>query len=212
MTPVGSEPLLIAVALIAGYLIGSIPSAYLAGRMVKGIDIRTVGSRNMGAMNVFYKVGFIPGLLVLLTDISKGAAAIALAGWLDVPLVFQLLAGVSAVIGHSLPVWLRFRGGKGGATIIGILGFLMPWGIPIGLAIFGLIMLISRFPTLSYSVALLCFPFVAWLIYHDGTLVTYSIAIMLLPALQYIPRLKEIRAKSANWRNAFLRKNLKDRR
>ena len=88
MTPVDNEPLLIAVALIAGYLIGSIPSAYLAGRMVKGIDIRTVGSRNMGAMNVFYKVGFIPGVLVLLTDIGKGAAAIALAGWLDVPLVF----------------------------------------------------------------------------------------------------------------------------
>ena len=207
-----SNLLSITSVLIAAYLIGSTPSAYLAGRLKKGIDIRQVGTRNMGAMNVFYEVGFIPGVLVLVVDISKGALAVALAGLVGVPLVVQLLAGVSAVIGHNLPVWLRFRGGRGGATIIGVLAFLMPWGIPIYLAIFGLMMLISRFPTFSYSAAMLCFPFVAWLIYHDGTLVTYSIAIMLLPALQYIPRLKEIRAKSGNWRSTFFHKSLKDRK
>ena len=207
-----SNLLSITLVLIAAYLIGSIPAAYLAGRMVKGIDIRQVGTRNMGAMNVFYEVGFIPGVLVLLTDIGKGALAIALAGFVGVPLIVQLLAGVSAVIGHSFPLWLRFHGGKGGATIIGILIYLMPRGIPIGLAIFGLILLLTRFPTFSYSIALLCFPFVAWLIYHDGTLVIYSIALILLPGLQYIPRIKEMRAKSADWRSTFFRKNLKDRR
>ena len=207
-----SNLLSITLVLIAAYLIGSIPAAYLAGRMVKGIDIRQVGTRNMGAMNVFYEVGFIPGVLVLLTDIGKGALAIALAGFVGVPLIVQLLAGVSAVIGHSFPLWLRFHGGKGGATIIGILIYLMPRGIPIGLAIFGLILLLTRFPTFSYSIALLCFPFVAWLIYHDGTLVIYSIALILLPGLQYIPRIKEMRAKSADWRSTFFHKNLKDRR
>ena len=204
--------MLIILTLMASYLAGSIPTAYLTGHFIKGIDIRTVGTRNMGAMNTFYEVGFIPGMLVLLIDIGKGAAAVALATWLELPLLVQYLAGVIAIAGHSFPVWLKFRGGKGGATLIGILIYLMPWGIPIGLAIFGLLLLLTRFPTFSYSIALLCFPFIAWLIYHDGALVAYSTLILLLPALQYIPRLMEIRAKSSGWRTAFIRKNLKDRR
>ena len=201
----------IAITIIFSYLLGSIPSAYLAGRLKKRIDIRRVGTRNMGAMNVFYQVGFVPGLLVLLVDLSKGAAAIALARWLGVPLIVELLAGAGAIIGHSFPVWLRFSGGKGGATFLGILAFLLPWAIPIYLAIFGVMLLFTRFPTFSYSIGFICFPFVAWLIYHDGVLVVYSIALMLLLGLRYIPRLKEIRSKSGNWRHAFLRKDLKDR-
>ena len=211
MVPYDLELLAIALALILAYLLGSIPAAYLAGRLIKGIDIRQVGTRNMGAMNVFYQVGFLAGLIVLVVDIGKGTAAIALAFWLGTPDIIVLLAGIAAVLGHSFPVWLRFRGGKGGATTIGVLIFLMPWGIPIGLAIFGLVLLLSRFPTLSYSVALVSFPFVAWLIYHDGVLVAYTIALLLIPALQYIPRVKEIRSRSGSWRSALLRKNIKDR-
>ncbi len=211
MVPYDLNLLAIALALILAYLLGSIPAAYLAGRLIKGIDIRQVGTRNMGAMNVFYQIGFLAGLIVLVVDIGKGAAAIALAFWLGTPDIIVLLAGIAAVLGHSFPVWLRFRGGKGGATTIGVLIFLMPWGIPIGLALFGLVLLLSRFPTLSYSVALVSFPFVAWLIYHDGVLVAYTIALLLIPALQYIPRVREIHAKAGSWRSAFLRKNIKDR-
>lgn len=211
MVPYDLNLLAIALALILAYLLGSIPAAYLAGRLIKGIDIRQVGTRNMGAMNVFYQIGFLAGLIVLVVDIGKGTAAIALAFWLGTPDIIVLLAGIAAVLGHSFPVWLRFRGGKGGATTIGVLIFLMPWGIPIGLALFGLVLLLSRFPTLSYSVALVSFPFVAWLIYHNGVLVAYTIALLLIPALQYIPRVREIRAKAGSWRRAFLRKNIKDR-
>ena len=78
----GNQILYIAIALISAYLIGSFPSAYVAGRLRKGIDIREVGTRNMGAMNVFYQVGFVAGLLVLAVDVGKGAAAVALARWL----------------------------------------------------------------------------------------------------------------------------------
>jgi len=206
-----NEILFIVGALICAYLIGSFPSAYLIARLRKGIDIRGVGSRNVGAMNVFYKVGFAEGILVLAIDIGKGAAAVALARWLGVPLMAELFAGIAAVIGHSFPVWLKFRGGRGGATIIGILIFLMPWGIPFYLAIFGLALLITRYPTLSYSVAFLCFPFVAWLIYHSGALVIFSIGILLLPLVKYIPRIKEMRSTGGSWRHVVLRKNLKDR-
>ena len=206
-----SEILYIAIAIICGYLIGSFPPAYIAGRLRRGIDIREVGSRNVGAMNVFYKVGFAEGILVLAVDIGKGAAAVALARWLGVPMVAQLFAGVAAVIGHSFPVFLKFRGGRGGATCIGILVFLMPWGIPFYIAIFGISLLLTRYPTLSYSVAFLCFPFVAWLKYYSPELVAFSIGILLLPVIKYIPRIKEMRATGGSWRHVFLRRNLKDR-
>jgi len=206
-----NEVLFIAIALVAAYLIGSIPPAYITGRLIKGIDIRQVGTRNMGAMNVFYQVGFAAGLLVLAVDIGKGAAAVALARWLGVPEIAAWLAGAAAVIGHNFPVFLKFHGGRGGATCIGILVFLMPWAIPIYLAIFGIILLLTRFPTVSYSIALLCFPFIGWLIYHQWELAVYSAGLLLLPAIKYIPRIKEMHAKAGSWRHVFLRRGLKDR-
>ncbi len=206
-----NEVLFIAIALVAAYLIGSIPPAYITGRLIKGIDIRQVGTRNMGAMNVFYQVGFAAGLLVLAVDIGKGAAAVALARWLGVPEIAAWLAGAAAVIGHGFPVFLKFHGGRGGATCIGILVFLMPWAIPIYLAIFGIVLLFTRFPTVSYSIALFSFPFIAWLIYHQWELAVYSVGLLLLPGIKYIPRIKEIRAKAGSWRHVFFRKGLKDR-
>ena len=211
MTGMSSQILYIAIAIIGAYLIGSIPSAYIMGRLRKGIDIRKVGTRNMGAMNVFYQVGFAAGITVLAVDISKGVAAVALARWLGVPLVAQLLAGATVVIGHGFPVFLKFRGGRGGATCIGVLVFLMPWGIPFYAAIFGICLLLTHYPTLSYSLAFLCFPFLAWLKYHSPELIVFSIGILVLPAIKYIPRIKEMHTKAGSWRHVLLRKNLKDR-
>lgn len=107
--------LYIVIALAAGYLLGSFPTAYIVGRLRKGVDIRNVGSRNLGAMNVFYKVGFIDGLLTLAGDIGKGAAGVAVARALGTGLVVEMLAGVAVVVGHNFPVFLKFRGGRGGA-------------------------------------------------------------------------------------------------
>ena len=201
----------IALAIICAYLIGSFPSGYIAGRVRKGIDIREVGSRNVGAMNVFYKVGFWEGILVLAVDIGKGAAAVALARWLEVPMIVELFAGAAAVIGHGFPIFLKFRGGRGGATCIGVLAFLMPWGIPANIVAFGLILLLTRYPTLSYSAAFLCYPFIAWLVYHSWVWVVFSVGILLLPLIKYIPRIKEMRTTGGSWRHVFLRKSLKDR-
>jgi len=206
-----NEALAITLALIGAYLLGSIPSAYLMGRIRKGFDIRQVGSHNMGAMNVFYNVGFFSGLLVLIADLGKGAAAVALARWLGVSFGMELVAGVFAVLGHSFPVWLKFRGGKGGAPLIGVFFFLMPWGIPIGFGFLGIFMLLTRFPTLSYGLALLCYPFVAWLIYHNGTYVLYTSLTLLIPYLRYIPRIAEMHKKGGSWKHVALRRNLKDR-
>jgi len=205
------DAVFIAIAIVSAYLIGSFPTAYIIARLRKGIDIREIGTRNLGAMNVFYKVGFGWGLLVLAVDIGKGAAAVALARFLGVPMAVEFLAGAAVVLGHAFTIFLKFRGGRGGATCIGILIFLMPWGIPFYAGTFGLALLITRFPTLSYSLAFLCFPFVGWLIYQRWELVVFSVGLLLLPLTKYIPRIIEMRSKGGSWRHMLYRKNLKDR-
>ena len=205
------QPLAIALSLIAGYLLGSFPTAYLLGRLKTGIDIRTVGSRNMGAMNSFYRLGFFYGVLVLLIDLGKGAAAVLVARLLGAPVIVEMLAGVMAVAGHNWPLWLKFRGGKGGATAIGVIGFFMPWTLPIVLALFGLILLITKAPTISYGLAMISFPFVAWLIYGRPDYAVYSIALIMIPFVKYIPRLFEMRRNAGSWKGVFARKSIKER-
>ncbi len=116
----------LASALLSAYLLGSIPTAYLVVRRVKRIDIRTVGSGNAGATNVARVAGLRAGLVVFLVDVAKGLAASGVvARWWVAPAdaALRLGCGLSAVIGHSFPVFLQFRGGKGVATAIGaILG------------------------------------------------------------------------------------------
>lgn len=206
-----------AAALILSYLLGSIPSAYIAGRLRKNVDIREVGSKNSGSMNVFYSVGFFAGLLVLIVDIGKGVLAILCTQIIfDIPnqpvTLMQYVAGVVVVLGHNYPVWLKFRGGKGGATCIGVLVGCMYWGAPIYLATFLILMAITKFPTLSYGIAFIIFPILAMVLYHDPILAIYSVAILLIPGLLYIPRLREMRQKGGgSWKRVFKRKSLSDR-
>jgi glycerol-3-phosphate acyltransferase PlsY len=204
-------------AIVIGYLLGSFPSAYLAGRLRKGIDIRKVGSKNMGAMNVYYQVGLMEAVLVTLADLGKGIGAILLAQWLNVSLTFQLIAGLAAVMGHIFPVFLKFHGGKGAATAIGILIFLMPWAVPFLFIVFAIALLITRNPTFSYSLLLIVFPFVAGFIYVDRydeplALVFYSTGLGVFLGLHYIPRLKEMHNKTGgDWRKVIKRRSLKER-
>ena len=211
----------IVIAIVIGYLLGSFPSAYLAGRLRKGIDIREVGSKNMGAMNIFYQVGPIEAMLVTLADLGKGVGAILLVRWLlGIPPEFELLiglTGVAAIIGHISPVFLKFHGGKGAATAIGILIFLMPWAVPFLFIVFAIALLATHNPTFSYSLLLIVFPFVAGFIYVDHygeplALVFYSIGIGIFLGIQYIPRIKEMHSKTGgDWRKVIKRSSLKER-
>lgn len=211
----------ILIAIIIGYILGSIPSAYLAGRLSKGIDIREVGSKNMGAMNVYYEVGRLEAVLVTLADLGKGIGAILLVRWLlGIPLLspFDLLTALTslaALAGHIFPVFLRSRGGKGAATAIGILLFLMPKAIPVLFVVFVVALLVTHNPTFSYSLLLIVFPFIAWLIYfdrHGEPLVFFSIGMGVFLGVQYIPRLKEMHSKAGgDWCKVIKRRSLKDR-
>jgi glycerol-3-phosphate acyltransferase PlsY len=201
-----------AVAIVCGYLLGSIPSAYLAARIKKGIDIRNVGSRTVGALNVYYEVGLAAGILVLLIDIGKGIAAVLLARWLGVDLIFQLLAGLAAVLGHIFPVFLKFHGGRGGATTIGVLLILLPKAIPFWLGTCVIVLLITRNLTFCYSMGFICFPVVAGLIYGDVSLVAFSLGLPLFLGIRYIPRLSEMRSKTGgSWWKVISRGSVKER-
>ncbi len=213
----------IAIAIVIGYVLGSFPAAYLAGRLRKRIDIRDVGSRNMGAMNVLYQVGRADAALVTLADLGKGIGAILLMRCVlgrNLISPFDFLTGLTAtaaILGHVFPVFLRFRGGKGAATAIGILIFLMPWALPFLFLFFGIALLISRNPTFSYGLLLMVFPFVAGFVYVDHydaplSLVFYSTGLGVFLGIQYIPRLREMHGKAGgDWRRVVRRSSLKER-
>jgi glycerol-3-phosphate acyltransferase PlsY len=137
-------PALPGLVLLASYLLGSIPSGYLAGRWCAGIDLRQLGSGSTGATNVLRQVGKGPALVVFLVDVLKGTAAVLLAkallgngahGWV-------VAAGLGALAGHSWPLWLGGKGGKAVATGLGMLLGLVP---AVGLACFGIFLALFSF-------------------------------------------------------------------
>jgi len=164
-------PLLAIPVLVAGYLLGSIPSGYLAARWLKGIDIRQEGSGSTGATNVLRVVGKGPALVVFGVDVLKGALAVLLAKAVLEPLVGQplgpdgwqidgwiVLAGLAGLAGHIWPIWLGWKGGKAVATGLGML-LGVSW--PVGLACFGIFLTVlsfSRIVSLSSVVAALSLP------------------------------------------------------
>ncbi len=103
------------------YLLGSIPTAYLASRIIKGRDIRQMGDANVGAANAYHELGARVGVIVGLIDAAKGILAVLIARALDLPEVWILAAGLAVVAGHNWPVFLGFRGGRGVSTTIGVL-------------------------------------------------------------------------------------------
>ena len=145
-------------SLLLGYLLGSMPSGWLAGRWLKGIDLRELGSGSTGATNVLRQVGKGPALVVFLIDVGKGAAAVLLARAFGQSDWIQVLAGLTALAGHIWPVWLKFKGGKAVATGFGMfLG--LAW--PVGLASFGVFLLtlaIFRIVSLSSVLAAVSLP------------------------------------------------------
>jgi glycerol-3-phosphate acyltransferase PlsY len=157
--------ILILCTLVAGYLLGSIPSGYLAGRWLRGVDIRTLGSGSTGATNVLRQFGKAPALVVFLVDVLKGTAAVLLAKALLQPLEITptsdwwvVATGLAALAGHIWPVWLGGRGGKAVATGLGML-LGLTW--PVGLACFGIFLAVislSRIVSLSSVIAALSLP------------------------------------------------------
>jgi glycerol-3-phosphate acyltransferase PlsY len=154
-----------ALCICVAYLLGSIPFGYLAGR-ARGIDIRTVGSRNIGTTNVFRTLGSRWGAAVLVADVGKGLAAVLIASALvDDP--WPLAAAGAAVVGHLAPAWLRFRGGKGVAVAAGALIGLMPLVTATLVLLWVALVVATRYVSLASITAALAFTPLAWALGHD---------------------------------------------
>ena len=132
-------------ALLAAYLLGSVPFSFLVARLWGVKDVRTVGSGNVGATNVMRSAGKLPGLIAFALDAGKGTAAVALAQRFDGSGVLAALAAAGAVVGHVYPIWLGFRGGKGVATGAGAFAPVAPLASLAALAAFGVVLALTRF-------------------------------------------------------------------
>lgn len=156
----------IVLGLVAAYLIGSIPTAIWYGKLLHGIDIRHFGSGNAGATNTFRTLGKKAGFIVMAFDIFKGWAATSLVyvlhqrGSLSLSLVevFLLLFGVAATIGHIFPVYERFKGGKGIATLLGMLLSIQIEAALICMMVFFIVLILSKYVSLGSMISALAFP------------------------------------------------------
>ncbi len=149
-----------ALALAAAYLLGSVPFAFIAGRL-HGVDLRTTGSGNLGATNVFRTLGRTVGITVMVLDIAKGAAAVLLAVALtDNP--WPLAAGALVILGHVRPVWTGFKGGKGVAVGAGALIGLVPAASGVLIVLWFLIVLITRYVSVASIACALAAAPLAW--------------------------------------------------
>jgi len=189
-------------AIIIGYLLGSIPSAYITTHLATGKDIRQMGGGNVGGQNVYREVGAWPALAVGIIDLGKGTAAVAIAYWLlDLSPVFVLLTGLAAVIGHNWMVWLKFSGGKGMGVTIGALSVLFPvygyWpGLPIFLGVILIPYVITRNIALSMCIALVCLPFITWLGTNSGTGIIMAVILGLVAGIKFLPTARASWAKA----------------
>ncbi len=150
--------------ILLGYLIGSISPSYILGKLLKGIDIREHGDSNAGGMNTYYVLGFRPAIITVVFDLSKGLISMYLASILGASPVCIQLTGLAAILGHVFPIYLKFRGGKGIGTAVGILfyylylmiknGWLSPLWLVIYIVAVILIFYISRRKEILGAIAL----------------------------------------------------------
>ena len=152
---------MITLVIVAAYLIGSIPFALILARRW-GSDLRVVGSGNLGAANVMRTSGVTAGVLVAILDMSKGAASVWMAARISDGAQLPAAAGLAAIIGHIYPIWLRFRGGKGVATACGVFSVLTPLAVPPALALFALVVWLTKYISLGSVVASLALPPLAY--------------------------------------------------
>jgi acyl phosphate:glycerol-3-phosphate acyltransferase len=178
------------IALILAYLMGSIPSAVWIGKTLYGVDVREFGSGNAGATNTFRVLGKKAGLLVLTMDILKGWLAVVMAAFIsEAPpqtsqfVDLQIVLGVAAVIGHIFPVFAGFRGGKGIATLFGVILAAHPLACLISLGVFLLVFLAFRYVSLGSITAAIAFPVAVITVFADRvvpSMVIFSIMVAIL--------------------------------
>jgi acyl phosphate:glycerol-3-phosphate acyltransferase len=172
------------IVMIFSYLLGSIPTGYIVGALT-GIDIRKVGSGNVGATNVARALGKKPGLLTLSADVAKGFVPVFVAIWLGLNPTVVALVGSTAFLGHLYPVFLRFQGGKGVATALGVLLALAPMATVVLIAVFAAVAVSTRVVSLSSIVAALAAPIILWSFFYSPTVIAIGVFLAVMITLRH---------------------------
>jgi acyl phosphate:glycerol-3-phosphate acyltransferase len=184
-----------AALVVVAYLLGSISFAVLLVRAKTGTDIRAEGSGNAGATNVLRAHGRKLAILVALADVAKGAAAVLLMGLVTADPVWTSAAGVSAVLGHVFPVFYGFRGGKGVATAVGAFLVLAPLALLCCLAVFVLVVALTRYVSLGSVISMVLLPPFAGLLFHASRPVVVAASLTaLVVVVKHLGNLKRLAA------------------
>lgn len=188
--------------LLAAYLLGATPTAYLAGRLARGIDLREHGSRNLGATNVYRVLGWAWAIPVALIDIAKGAVPVMLfVRWEETEPWLAIAVGIAAVLGHMFSPYVGFKGGKGVATAAGMFVALAPLAVVIALPIWGMCLWLTGYVSLSSIIAATTFPLVVRVTRPDAVATLW--ASVALAALIVFTHRGNIRRLVAGTENRF---------
>ena len=178
-----NPPWIISVAI--AYLLGSVPFAYLAGRLVKGQDIRRRGDRNPGANNAYRMIGPRSGVAVAALDVAKGAGAVLIAKAIAGTTGAEMAAGLAAVIGHNWPVFLKLRGGRGAASGVGVFLALVPVvAMPLSIVAFIMLRLLKS-ATAALAIIMVPMAALVWIYYQQPMLTAYSVALPVIIGLRH---------------------------
>jgi glycerol-3-phosphate acyltransferase PlsY len=198
------------ILVLFSYLLGSVPFAYIAGRILKGIDIRKVGDGNVGAANAYREIGPKAGVAVLIADVCKGAIAISVAStFASQPVV--LLAGLGVLAGHNWPIYIRFKGGRGESTAIGVLFVLLPQAMLILLTICIVPLLITRNTMLAGAILFAPLWLVALLMGASVTLIGYSIGLPCLVGVMHFLTTRHLPAEDRQ-QGKYMRQDMQSSR
>ena len=193
------------ISVIIAYILGSIPFAFIFTYLINGIDIRQLGTGNAGAMNTVREVGLLPGIAVLLLDMVKGSLAVFIAQWLGISLIFVFIDGFAAVAGHNWPLFLKFKGGRGTATTLGVLLALTPLEFGISFLVILAIFFFTRSSGLAVGIGLVLLPLFMWAFGRELSLLLYSLALSIFLALRNIPTIRRDMVNSSSLRKIIFR-------
>ena len=183
-----------AAVVLTGYLLGSIPFALLTARRWSLVDLRQVGSGNLGAANVMRASGVRAGVLVALLDMLKGVASVVLAERMSANAAAPALAGFAAIVGHIYPIWLRFRGGKGVATACGVFSVLAPLAVPPALALFIASVWMTKYISLGSVLASVALPPLAYATGSQVSTVAAALAASVIIVFRHRTNVARLRA------------------
>lgn len=147
---------------VLGYLIGSIPNGLLIGKNLYNVDLRQFGSKNIGATNAFRTLGLWPAFWVFLTDAAKGVIAVYLGDFFVGTPIALLIGGIAAIVGHNWSIFLKFTGGRGVATGLGVIVVLVPQITAVIFLIWAIIVYLTRYVSLASIIAAILVPIFMW--------------------------------------------------